>query len=57
MGYERDVGQRIDGDRKLVGVRVGAQAGWDPLKFENTTGSLDRFTEALKTGSDSEPCT
>ena len=27
-GYERDVGQRIDGDRKLFGVRVGGQTGW-----------------------------
>ena len=27
-GYERDVGQRIDGDRKLYGVRIGGQTGW-----------------------------
>ncbi len=27
-GYERDVGQRIDGDRKLVGARLGGQTGW-----------------------------
>ena len=26
--YERDVGQRIDGDRKLYGLRVGGQTGW-----------------------------
>ena len=28
VGYERDIGERIDGDRKLVGVRVGGQTGW-----------------------------
>ena len=27
-GYEQDIGQRIDGDRKLFGVRVGGQTGW-----------------------------
>lgn len=27
-GYERDVGQRIDGDRKLAGARAGGQIGW-----------------------------
>ncbi len=27
-GHERDVGQRIDGDRKLYGLRAGAQTGW-----------------------------
>lgn len=27
-GHERDVGQRIDGDRKLYGVRIGGQTGW-----------------------------
>ncbi len=27
-GYERDVGQRVDGDRKLYGLRIGAQTGW-----------------------------
>ena len=27
-GYERDIGERIDGDRKLYGVRVGGQTGW-----------------------------
>ena len=38
-GYERDVGQRIDGDRKLVGVRVGAQAGWGArVDFYATAG-------------------
>lgn len=26
-GYERDIGQRIDGDRKLYGVRIGGQTG------------------------------
>ncbi len=26
--YERDVGQRIDGDRKLYGLRLGGQTGW-----------------------------
>ena len=26
-GYERDVGQRIDGDRKLYGLRFGGQTG------------------------------
>ena len=27
-GVERDIGQRIDGDRKLYGVRIGGQTGW-----------------------------
>lgn len=38
-GYERDVGQRIDGDRKLVGARAGGQIGWgDHREVFATTG-------------------
>lgn len=31
-GYERDVGQRIDGDRKLAGARAGGQIAWGEQK-------------------------
>ncbi|MEQ1776369.1 MAG: surface lipoprotein assembly modifier [Burkholderiales bacterium] len=44
-GYERDVGQRIDGDRKLIGVRLAGQVGWgaDVDVFASTGYQDSRF--------------